>query len=196
LKQLKIARSDIQSGSLKDILSGRSLWWTPTAKTIAIAGIVLGMKFLQSFGLIHGGLKPSNVLFDENHGIQIADFGRSRLDLCEIAATGRGVGSEFEARQVRSGEERTAKIDIFSFVLILLEIVVGLRGLGKTSISEELGKLSTNAYERVEIPRFVPEFVSMLIEPGLSAHPSERPSFNDVSKALKKNYFRIADGFG
>jgi serine/threonine protein kinase len=194
LKQLKIARLYIQSGSLKDVLSTRPLWWTPTAKAIAIAEIVLGMKFLHSFGLMHGGLKPSNVLFDEYHRIQIADFGRNRLDLCESAATERGFESEFETREIRSSEERTAKIDVFSFRLIMFEIVVGLPALGQISRLEELGKLSTKAYERVEIPGFVLEFVSMLIESGLSANPNEKPSFNDVSKALKKNYFRIADG--
>jgi serine/threonine protein kinase len=46
-------------------------------KAIAVAGIVLGMEFLHSLGLIQGGLKPSNVLFDEFHRIQIVHFARS-----------------------------------------------------------------------------------------------------------------------
>jgi serine/threonine protein kinase len=151
------------------------------------------MRFLHSFGLIHGGLKPSNILFDEYHRIQIADFGRNRLDLRKSAATARGVGSEFEVPEMLSGEERTAKIDVFSFALILFEIVVGLPALGETSTSEQLGKLPVNARERAEIPAFVPEFVSALIKSGLSANPRERPSFNDISEALKENCFRIAD---
>jgi hypothetical protein len=93
-----------------------------------------------------------------------------------------------------SGEERTAKIDVFSFALILFEIVVGLPALGRTSPPEEPGKLPVSAWERVEIPGFVPEFVSGLIESGLSANPRERPSFDDIYEALKKNYFRITDG--
>jgi serine/threonine protein kinase len=155
--------------------------------------IVLGIKFLHSFGLIHGGLKPSNVLFDEYHRIQIADFGRNRLDLRKSAATARRVPSEFEAPEMLSGEERTPKIDVFSFALILFEIVVGLPAIGRTSTSEESGKLPANACERVEIPGFVPEFVFVLIESGLSVNPRERPSFNDISEALNKNCFRITD---
>jgi hypothetical protein len=50
---------------------------------------------------------------------------------------------------MRSGEERTAKIDVFSFALILFEIVVGLPVLGKTSSSEELGKLPVSGHERL-----------------------------------------------
>jgi hypothetical protein len=93
-----------------------------------------------------------------------------------------------------SGEERTAKVDIFSFALILFEIVVSSPALGRTGASEELETLLINACERVQIPGFVPTFVSMLIESGVSTSPSQRVSFNDVSETLKTNYFRIADG--
>jgi serine/threonine-protein kinase len=144
-KELEIARLYSRSDSLNDALSARPLWWAPTAKAIAVAGIVHGMKFLHSFRLIHGGLKPSNVLFDEYHRIQIADFGRSRLDARESAATAHAIESEFEALEARSAEERTAKVDVLSFALILFEIVVGLPALGKTSTSEELGRLPVNA---------------------------------------------------
>jgi hypothetical protein len=62
-------------------------------------------------------------------------------------------------------------IDVFSFILILFEIVIGLSTLGQTNTSEGLGRLTPNPCERPEIPGFVPEFVSELIESGLSAHP-------------------------
>jgi hypothetical protein len=64
-------------------------------------------------------LKPSNILFDEYHRIQIADCGWSGLDSRESAATARGVASEFEAPEMRSGEECNAMIDFFLFALIV-----------------------------------------------------------------------------
>jgi hypothetical protein len=105
-----------------------------------------------------------------------------------------GVSSEFDAPEVRSGEECTAKIDVFSFALILFEIMVSLPALGRTSTSKGLGKLPMNACPRVEISGFVPEFVSVFIESGLSANPRDKPSFSDIFEALKNNSFRIADG--
>jgi hypothetical protein len=78
-------------------------------------------------------------------------------------------------------------------VRILFEILVSLRVVGRANASEEFAKLLVNAYERVEIPGFVPEFTSVLIESGLSANPRERPSFDDISEALKENCLRIAD---
>jgi hypothetical protein len=95
---------------------------------------------------------------------------------------------------MRFGEERTAKIDAFSFAFILFEIVVDLPALRRKSTSDELGKLPVNACECVEIPGLIPEFVSVLIESGLSANPRERPSCDGRCEALKENSFRIADG--
>jgi hypothetical protein len=88
------------------------------------------------------------------HRIQIADFGPNRLDLRENAATARRVGSEPEASEMRPDEKHIAKIGIFSFALILFEIVVDLSALGRTKTSEEFGKLLVNACEKVEIPGF------------------------------------------
>jgi hypothetical protein len=70
----------------------------------------------------------------------------------------------------------------------------GLPNSSTNYASEQLGKLPVNACERAEIPVFVPTFVSVIIKSGLSANPRERPSFNDISEALKENCFRIADG--
>jgi hypothetical protein len=69
-----------------------------------------------------------------------------------------------------------------------------VKALGRISSSEELRRLPVNVCERLEIPGFVPKFLSVVIEPSLSSNPSERPSFNDMSEVLKKDYFRIADG--
>jgi serine/threonine protein kinase len=44
-------------------------------KAKAVAAIALGLRFAHSFGLIHGSLTASNILFDADHCIQIADFG-------------------------------------------------------------------------------------------------------------------------
>jgi serine/threonine protein kinase len=62
------------------VLSDASAWWTPTAKAKAIAGIVLGLWFAHGLRLLHGGLKASNVLFDAERRIKIADFSPIRLE--------------------------------------------------------------------------------------------------------------------
>jgi hypothetical protein len=114
----------------------------------------------------------------------------------ENAATPRGVTSELKVTEMQSCKDRTVKGDLFSFVLILLKIMIGLPFRRKKIISEKLRKLPVNMYEHCKVPRFILEFVSVLIKSGLSTNPPERLSFDDVSEALKKNYFRITDGVG
>jgi serine/threonine protein kinase len=139
-KKMKIARLYARSGSLKDFLSVRPLWWTSKAKAkaIEVAGIVLGMNFLHSFKLIHGGLKSSNILFDEYHRIRIANFGKIDLIHVKVLLFVPELGLSLWHVKMQSSEEYTLKIDIFSFVLILFEIVVSLPALRKTRPSKIL----------------------------------------------------------
>jgi serine/threonine protein kinase len=76
---LKIPRYGA-GGSLAEVLSDGPAWWTPTAKAKAIAGISLGLRFAHGLGLLLGGLKASNVLFDADRRIEIADFSLIRLE--------------------------------------------------------------------------------------------------------------------
>lgn len=48
--------------------------WNDTDNYITILGIALGMNYLHSQNIIHGNLKPSNILFDNNLYPQICDI--------------------------------------------------------------------------------------------------------------------------
>jgi hypothetical protein len=61
---LNIGRRYAAGGSLVEALSDAPPWWTQMAKAKAIAGIALGLRFAHGLGLLHGGLKARNVLFD------------------------------------------------------------------------------------------------------------------------------------
>jgi serine/threonine protein kinase len=71
---LKIVRLYSEGSSLAEILSMNPVWWTSTVKAKAVAEIVLGLRFAHSFGLLHGHLTTSSILFDSDHCIQIVDF--------------------------------------------------------------------------------------------------------------------------
>jgi serine/threonine protein kinase len=120
-QELKILRLYLESCSLREVLSVRPVWWTSTIKAKVVAGIVLGLQFAHSFGLLHGSLTTNNILFDEDHCIQIADFGPIRLE-------GAGIGGF-------SGPEWTPKVDIHAFRSLLSEIV-SASGVYETAVSQ------------------------------------------------------------
>jgi serine/threonine protein kinase len=146
------------------------LWWTPTAKAKAIAGLVLGLRFAHSFGLLHGHLTGNAVFFNENGVIQITDFGLNGFGELEDPD-----GVEMDSGAF-SGESWTPTIDIRAFTRILSEIVVGA--------SAEHGCASSD----------IPSFVSEIIENGESSDLKAVKSLSDILKILKLHNFKIIEG--
>jgi hypothetical protein len=105
LNVMKIRVNDFGDNSLSRIASTSPLWWTPTAKAKTIAGLVFGLRFAHSFGLLHGHLTGNTIFFDENGVIQITDFWVNSFGGLE--------------------DEDGVMIDIRAFTRIFSEIVVG-----------------------------------------------------------------------
>jgi hypothetical protein len=86
------------------------LWWTPTAKAIAVAGIVLGMKFLHSFGLIHCGLKPSNIFLMNLIELKLQILGEAdliRVEMPQLCPELRQSLQRLRCDPVKSGLRRS-----------------------------------------------------------------------------------------
>jgi serine/threonine protein kinase len=83
-RESKTVRLYATAGSLADVLSNPPAWWNPTAKAKAVAGIALRLRFAHGLGLLHGSLNASNILFDADRLIQIADFSPIRLETGEV----------------------------------------------------------------------------------------------------------------
>jgi serine/threonine protein kinase len=89
-----------------------------TGKAIVIVGVVLGMKFIHSRGVIHIDLKPANILLDERGHPKIGDLGSSRF--CDLRSTmTSGIGTRlYIAPDMYDSADYTAAVDIYSFSLI------------------------------------------------------------------------------
>jgi hypothetical protein len=119
LNVLKIIGNDFGDNSLSRIVSTSPLWWTPSAKAKAIAGLVLDLRFTHSFGLLHGHLTGNTAFFYENGVIQIMDLGLNGFEQLEDQD---GVDMDIGEFSV---ERWIPTVDIRAFTRILSEIVVG-----------------------------------------------------------------------
>eukprot|EP00762_Andalucia_godoyi_P007521 ANDGO_00841.mRNA.1 Serine/threonine-protein kinase stk11 homolog len=92
--------------------------------------LVEALEYLQSRGIVHGDIKPDNILLTTDGQLKLSDFGSAiRLDAYESSDMTRSVlGSPaFYAPEVASGEEQVSgfKVDIWAAGVTLYYMVVG-----------------------------------------------------------------------
>ncbi|XP_020170643.1 G-type lectin S-receptor-like serine/threonine-protein kinase At2g19130 [Aegilops tauschii subsp. strangulata] len=121
------------NGSLDSHLfqsNGIVLNWS-TRYQIAI-GVARGLSYLHQSCrecIIHCDIKPENVLLDESFVPKIADFGLASVigrDFSRVLTTFRGT-TGYLAPEWLSGVAITSKVDVYSFGMVLIEIISGRR---------------------------------------------------------------------
>lgn len=176
----------LSEGSLRAYLHKLEKGTLPLEKLIPMAlGIARGMEYVHSQGVIHRDLKPENVLIDQAFQMKIADFGIACEEVhCDPFADDPGT-YRWMAPEMIKFKPYGRKVDVYSFGLILWEMVSGRIPYEEmTPIQAAFAVVNKNV--RPAVPKGCPPAMRALIEQCWSVQPDKRPEFWQVVKVLEQ----------
>ncbi|GLI65519.1 hypothetical protein VaNZ11_009074 [Volvox africanus] len=195
----RIVMEDADQGSLLEALrrgrfgvEGERL----PALLLTALDVARGMAFLHGHNVIHGDLKPSNVLLcsdprDPRGFIaKVSDFGLARVlmnrdhDFLLNRETFPAGTVRYLAPEAVSGVSFKAS-DVWSFAVMLWQLVTGVSAPwpGLRSVQIIMGVMQDEL--RLQVPPWIYPPLGRLIESCLSYDHKSRPTFNEIVEKLQ-----------
>lgn len=179
----------VPGGSLADRLAEGPL--APAEAVRHVRGVLRGLDALHARGVVHGDVKPANVLLAADGAAKLADFGLARAcrpDAADATRTFVGVEGTLSAlapEQV-AGAPATPASDVYAAGALLYRLLTGehyvaLRGLSDTEARERVRAL----HPALPHP-LVPPPLDAVVARALAKDPAERfPSARAMREALE-----------
>jgi len=220
-----IAMERIDGRTLDDLIRGGI---TSEQQHQIALGIAQGLEAAHANSIIHGDLKPANVLVVDEHIPKILDFGLAHSYASERASSGERANileedamlestldatidlsrpNEKEASLERTtptakrkgiqgtplymspeqitGSPVSTASDVFSFGLVLFEILTGNKALPNDSLGELIRRLHT-PHLNEELANNVPPEYQTLVTETLETDAKLRPTMDRVTAALRR----------
>jgi serine/threonine protein kinase len=157
----------------------------------------LGMAAAHAHGVVHGDLKPANIMLTDDGLAKIMDFGLARRATQVFSATAEtgdwgpahssaglsGTPSYMAPEQAR-GESPTAASDVFSLGLVLFELLTGKRALAGDNILQVLRRI--DSFDPDQKAEEAPAAFRPLLRQILTREPSARMRMTDLAAGLNE----------
>ncbi|CAN0902021.1 G-type lectin S-receptor-like serine/threonine-protein kinase LECRK3 [Linum grandiflorum] len=142
----------MSNGSLANLLFGdccKPGWYMRMEIAYAVARGLVYLHDECSNQIIHCDIKPQNILLDESMTAKISDFGLAKLLMANQTRTMTGIrGTKgYVAPEWFRNMPVTAKVDVHSFGILLLELVCCRKKMEMDAANEEEVMLAEWAYE-------------------------------------------------
>eukprot|EP00066_Takifugu_rubripes_P019725 XP_011608991.1 PREDICTED: mitogen-activated protein kinase kinase kinase 13 isoform X2 [Takifugu rubripes] len=165
-------------GQLYEVLrAGRKV--TPRMLVDWASGIASGMNYLHLHKIIHRDLKSPNVLVTHNDTVKISDFGTSK-ELSDKSTKMSFAGTvAWMAPEVIRNEPVSEKVDIWSFGVVLWELLTGEIPYKDVDSSAIIWGVGSNSLH-LPVPSTCPDGFKILMKQTWQAKPRNRPSFRQI----------------
>lgn len=146
-------------------------------------GIIEGLKYIHSQGIIHGDINPKNIFFDRNNNIKIGDFGLSKKadkdDEDNVVDSGYYGNVLYMSPEQINYKLCGKKSDIYSTGIILFELLCPFSTMMERI--ECIKQIKDNIFDQEKI---IEKNIN-LIKNILNCDASKRPSASKILKFIK-----------
>jgi len=167
----------MSGGDLRSILGNKAVELSWRLRLTLARDALEGIAHLHASDLIHRDIKTENLLVDDDWRIVVADYGFARKAAAGNRQAMTILGTdEFMAPEVIFGESYDDRADVFSFGIVLVEIITR-RVPGKDGFLERLPrkKFAVDVEEvRAAAPSDTPASLLELVSQCLAYEPEDR----------------------
>ena len=188
----------LRGGTLEDAMRERGTF--SSMQTVAVAVPVLSaMAHVHEKGIVHRDMKPANVFFavePDGHVIpKVLDFGIAKLPAAGTALTvdGSVLGTPhyMSPEQIRGRVDIDGRSDMFSFAVVVYEMLTGVRVFHREAASASLAAVLEHEVD--PDPRIEPR-LWIALSRALAKRPYERyASCSEFADALRAS-INASDG--
>ncbi|KAL1811621.1 hypothetical protein DCAR_0623741 [Daucus carota subsp. sativus] len=189
---LCIVTEYMSGGSVYDYLhKHKGTFKLPSLLKVAI-DISKGMNYLHQNNIIHRDLKAANLLMDENEVVKVADFGVARVKAQSGVMTAETGTYRWMAPEVIEHKPYDHKADIFSFAIVLWELLTGkIPYEYLTPLQAAVGVVQKGL--RPTIPKNTLPKLAELLERCWQQEPTSRPDFTEIIAILQQIAKEVVD---
>ncbi|XP_042011880.1 serine/threonine-protein kinase STY46-like isoform X1 [Salvia splendens] len=145
--------------------------------------ICKGMEYLHQKNVIHRDLKTANLLMDTSNVVKVADFGVARFQNNGGVMTAETGTYRWMAPEVINHEPYDKKADVFSFAIVLWELVTAK--VPYDNMTPLQAALGVRQGLRPELPINAHPTILSLMQRCWEAIPSKRPSFSEIRSEME-----------
>ncbi|KAG2324498.1 hypothetical protein Bca52824_007226 [Brassica carinata] len=177
-------------GSLRHVLVRRDRHLDRRKRLIIAMDAAFGMEYLHSKNIVHFDLKCDNLLVnlkDPSRPIcKVGDFGLSKIKRNTLVSGGVRGTLPWMAPELLNGSSSkvSEKVDVFSFGIVLWEILTGEEPYANMHYGAIIGGIVNNTL-RPTIPAFCDDEWRTLMEECWAPNPTARPSFTEIAGRLR-----------
>ncbi len=171
-----VVMEDVSGGSLRDLLAVGS---RPSAAEVLriVSQVAEALELLHAEGIIHGDIKPDNVLLDDDGNAKLVDFGIAHLATTTGAIDPARVGGSapyLAPEQIEHGKA-DARSDVYALGLLAYELLSGRKPFdGGNWVEVATQRLARDPAPLVEARPDLPPEVSWTVMRALARDPERR----------------------